>query len=56
MFTRLWNIRHRKLIEETKRIIRIQEFLNECGLGKINFTVEDLKEVSRMLSKRKNIL
>jgi len=31
--TWLWNIRHRKLIEETKAIIRLHQFLRyECGL------------------------
>lgn len=33
MFTWLWNIRHRKLIEETKEIMRLYFFLrNDCGL------------------------
>ena len=33
MFTWLWNIRHRKLIEETKLIIRFYEFLrHKVGL------------------------
>ena len=31
--TWIWNIKHRKLIEETKAIIRLHQFLRyDCGL------------------------
>ena len=33
ILTWLWNIKHRKLIEETKAIIRLHQFLRyDCGL------------------------
>ena len=37
MFTWLWNIRHRKLIAETKAIIRLHHFLRyDCGLKEVD--------------------
>jgi hypothetical protein len=43
--TWLWNLRHRKLIEETKRIIRFNEFLrHEVGL-KEPLSAKQLKEL-----------
>lgn len=41
----LWNIRHRKLIQETKAIIRLHQFLRyECGLKYADkLSVRDLK-------------
>jgi hypothetical protein len=43
MFTWLWNIRHRRLIEETRRLINFKIFLEqEVGI-KYNFTVQELK-------------
>ena len=49
--TWLWNIRHRKLIEETKRIMRLHWFLrHECGLKEADrLTVEDLRELLKCL-------
>jgi len=35
--TWLWNIRHRKLIDETKRIMRFYWFLrHDCGLEEVD--------------------
>ncbi len=47
MFPWLWNIRHRKLIEETKAIIRLYQFLRyECGLESADeFSAKDLKQL-----------
>jgi len=46
-----WNWRHRKLIEETKRIICIRAFLDECGLGKYHFSAKDLLRVADSLKR-----
>jgi hypothetical protein len=49
--TWLWNIKHRKLIEETKAIIRLYEFLrNDCGLKEADkFTAKELREVLNII-------
>jgi len=51
--TWLWNIRHRKLIEETKAIIRLYQFLRyECGLKEANkLSAKDLKRLLLTLKK-----
>jgi hypothetical protein len=51
LITRLWNIRHRKLIQETKAIIRLHQFLRyECGLKEANnLSVKDLKSLLNAL-------
>ena len=45
--TWLWNIRHRKLIEETKAIIRLHQVLRyECGLKYADkLSANDLKHL-----------
>ena len=45
--TWLWNIRHRKLIEETKRIMRFYWFLmHGCGLAYADkLSAKDLKRL-----------
>ena len=49
--TWLWNFRHRKLLEETKRLIRIQMFLmDDIGL-KGYIPVESLRMISDTLRK-----
>ena len=53
MFTWLWNIRHRKLIEETRRLINFKIFLEqEVGI-KHNFTVQELKAGLEALSRKR---
>ncbi len=49
MVTWLWNIRHRKLIGETKAIIRLYLFLrHECGLREADrLNAEDLRDLLR---------
>jgi hypothetical protein len=51
--TWLWNIKHRKLIEETKAIIRLYEFLRyDCGLKEADkFSAKELREVLNIISK-----
>lgn len=53
MFTWLWNIRHRKLVEETKAIMRLYFFLrHDYGLkyaDKLN--VKDIKKLLSVLRK-----
>jgi len=44
-----WNWRHRKLIEETKRIIRIRAFLDECGLSKYHISAKNLLRLSKSM-------
>ena len=46
IFTWLWNIKHRSLIEETKAIIRLYQFLRyDCGLKEADkLSVRELKE------------
>ena len=43
----LWNIKHRKLIEETKAIIRLHQFLRyDCGLKEADrLSARDLKSL-----------
>ena len=50
----LWNIRHRKLIEETKAIIRLHQFLRyDCELKEADrLRAKDLKELLRRLKTR----
>jgi hypothetical protein len=40
----------KKLIEETKRLIRLRLFLNECGLSRYHFSVGELRQVLKTLS------
>ena len=51
LITWLWNIRHRKLIEETKAIIRLRQFLrHECGPKEADrLSVKDLKRLPSVL-------
>ena len=51
MFTWLWNIRHRKLIKETKAIIRLYLFLrHECGLKEAEkLGIKDLRGLLKRL-------
>lgn len=53
IFTWLWNIRHRKLIQETKAIIRFYEFLRyDCGLKYADkLSAKDLKKLLPALKK-----
>ena len=49
--TWLWNFKHRKLLEETRRLIRIELFLrNDLGL-KGDIPVESLRMISNTLRK-----
>ena len=52
--TWLWNIRHRKLIEETKAIIRLYLFLrHDCGLREADrLSARELKELLKCLARR----
>ena len=47
LITWLWNIRHRELIEETKRIMRFYWFLrHDCGLKYTDkLSTKDLKKL-----------
>jgi lantibiotic modifying enzyme len=49
--TWLWNIKHRKLIEETKQIIRLHWFLRyDCGLKYVDrLSARDLKRLLYVL-------
>lgn len=49
--TWLWNIRHRKLIDETKQIIRLHWFLrHDCGLRSADkLSAKDLKRIFNIL-------
>lgn len=51
MLTWFWNIRHRKLIEETKAIMRLYLFLrHDCGLkGADKLNAKDLRGLLRCL-------
>lgn len=55
MLTWLWNIRHRKLIGETKAIIRLYLFLrHECGLREADrLNAEDLRDLLRCFAGNK---
>ena len=48
--TWLWNIRHRKLIEETKAIINLSLFLKEIGL-KEDLPFKELKQLLLVLNR-----
>jgi len=39
----------KKLLEETKRLIRLKMFLDECGLKKYRFTTKELRKILRVL-------
>jgi len=54
--TWLWNIRHRKLIQETKAIIRLHQFLrHECRLEYTDkLSMKDLKYVLGALKRKDN--
>jgi hypothetical protein len=49
--TWLWNIRHRKLIEETKAMVRLYQFLrHDCGLKYADkLSAKELKELLKCL-------
>jgi hypothetical protein len=51
--TWFWNLKHRKLIEETKRIIRFYKFLRyDCGLEYADkLPTNDLKKLLSALKK-----
>jgi len=51
--TWMWNIRHRKLIEETKVLMNFRWFLvHECGFRWVEkLAVKDLKSLLRTLKK-----
>jgi hypothetical protein len=51
--TWLWNIRHRKLIEETKAMMRLHYFLrHECGLREADrLSARELRELLICLRK-----
>ena len=42
---------NKKLIKETKALIRLRLFLNECGLLKYRFSASMLKEILGMVKK-----
>ncbi len=50
--TWLWNVRHRKLIRETKVIIRLHQFLRyDCGLKYVDkLSMKDLKRLLQIIS------
>ena len=52
--TWLWNIRHRKLIEEAKALIRLYLFLrHDCGLREAGrLKAKELKELLKCFSRR----
>lgn len=39
----------KKAVEDTKRIIRMRLFLNECGLKRCKLTAGELRKLVRML-------
>jgi len=51
--TWLWNIKHRKLVEETKAIIRLYLFLrHECGLREADrLSARELRKLLECLYK-----
>ena len=53
--TWLWNIKHRKLVEETKQIMRLYWFLmNDCGLRDAdNLSAKQLKQMLGILNTKK---
>jgi hypothetical protein len=52
--TWLWNIRHRKLIEETKAIMRLYFFLrHDCGLKYADkLSARELRELLKCIKKK----
>jgi hypothetical protein len=52
--TWFWNIRHRKLIEETKALIRLHFFLKEVGL-KEDLSLTQLREILSLLRTNKRV-
>ncbi|MFA5115769.1 MAG: hypothetical protein WC486_00625 [Candidatus Omnitrophota bacterium] len=54
MLTWLWNIKHRKLIKETKAIMKMYFFLrNDCGIKEADkLSASDLKELLGCLRRR----
>ena len=56
--TWLWNIRHRKLLRETKAIIRLHQFLRyDCGLKETDrLSAKELKSLVGIIKKRYNII
>jgi hypothetical protein len=42
-----WNWRYRKLIAETKRIIRWRLFLDECGLSRYHVSAKNILRLSK---------
>ena len=56
--TWLWNIRHRKLIEETKAIIRLYQFLRyDCGLKEADgIAVSQLKAILKKFAVKKGLI
>ena len=53
ILTWLWNIRHRKLIEETNQIMRLHWFLrHDCGLRYADkLSAKELREMLNIISK-----
>jgi len=50
--TWIWNIKHRKLIEETKAIIRLHQFLRyDCGLREADeLSAKELREIFNVIA------
>lgn len=47
----LCNLRHRKLIEESKELCRLSQFLDECGLKEVWIPTSELKKIKKILDK-----
>lgn len=56
MFTWLWNIKHRKLVEETKAMMRFYFFLRyEVGLKYADkLSARELKDLLRVIRQEKD--
>jgi len=52
--TWLWDIRHRRLIEETKALLRVHFFLKEVGL-KEDLSIKELKMLISTLRQAKKV-
>lgn len=54
MLTWLWNLRHRKLIEETKAIMRFYFFLrHECGMREVErLSAKQLRQLAAPLKEK----
>lgn len=50
--TWIWNIKHRKLIKETKAIIRLHQFLRyDCGLREADeLSAKELREIFNVIA------